>query len=256
MEREIDQLLRVLILEGVAGVQEGSWSRGQTPAVGLSKARQTLPGVAARWFALEPQGLLLNLRKGMGRAFPSACSEDRADVEMSLIGLGSNVFYQMGRSLQSNPDLITAVQYIGRHGFHRMTDHRIRTNTRKQYADVGFDVAMPEDLDAPIPNSKEAITFLREQVADMYASAPGKLKILNTMLDHPEWTRMQLAEHLGMVAPCEEKGYYGSTYVARVIREFIEVMGRCAPHLQTPRMWADEVELARDNWNWQHGMAA
>jgi hypothetical protein len=91
----MDQLIRVAILEGAAGVGWGSWSRPM-PARGLQKAQAAFPGADPRWFDKRDtrffHSLLSAVRKRMG-----GYDEDTVDDVLMMIVGEPKYFAKLGK---------------------------------------------------------------------------------------------------------------------------------------------------------------
>lgn len=247
MDRELDKLIRILILEGVAGVRPGSWSRQRS---GLVMAREALLALDERWFDLSAPVFLECLRKSLQAS--GLRPELQEEVLMDLLGVQSHRLYHIG---QSKPAFWSARGTLARQGFQRGLD--VRKKEANVIHPMPVEAEMPLDLEVSFPDEKEAFSFLRTLVQEMWGNAPGKLEILLTLLDHPDWSNRQVAAHLGKMAPCAATGGEGSTYVSRVIREAVRDLSSCVPHHAVPMRWCQEAEHARDLWSLQGaGLAA
>ena len=241
MDNQLDALLRIYILEGVAKVAHGAWASHKQVSTGLAMAAKVLKGIDPRWFTLEPQGLLLNLKNGIKSGGPRSSSEDREDVLMTVLGTGADMLYKMGRTLGHCPKLADAVHWLGRHGFHQMTDLNRTDTTHLRILDSiepSYDV---QDDVVPIHCHDEAIQWLREQVKLMCVKAPGKQTIMMTVLDHPDWSGVRVASHLGLVAPCHKDGHEPYTHVYKVIRVGLAELSKRAAGDAAVQKWLDDA---------------
>lgn len=205
-DKLLDIYLRTSVLEGVARVHPGTWSK-LPGSRGLDAALAGVGEVGGKWRAPGTR-LLSRLRRGI--TFGGHLSaEDVEDVEaLVLEGLsrsedveGGQV-YDIGRvlgvSALSDEGFKRVGEYLQRHGLHRA---------------IGFLRAMksvPLDEDMPVAprdlaevlrtlgdaDDADVFEWARREWERAYHAAPGKFRVLNMWLADPSRTLTSIAVEL------------------------------------------------------------
>lgn len=244
-----DQLLRLLILEGMAGVPPKTWAMTAGPAgatgaisVGLQEAQANLPDLPPEWFSRKDQGLYSRAMRSI-RKLP----DDMAMEVMSAFMTGLSVItgqvsktsepHKIGQMMKSegNYALDRASGLVARNLIHRAGDlaRKIRTEKPRQQGltyDDGEDREFDGGHDDQVSSSPlamlyklltnpgtQATTYAAIRnflVKNQWRNAPSKIRVFDVMVANPNWDARRIARELDIE----------DSYVSRVKRELQKTM--------------------------------
>jgi hypothetical protein len=245
MNMMMDQLMRVGLLEGIAGVQVGAWKKLHPPARGLQKAEDffTQKGntLDPRWFDLHDQGMFkavyfqaLQITKNKEEA--ENIAQDIVSGFSRSEDTEGGQLYDLGKKkLRDDPSFDHAKGMMKNHARHRA----IPAITRNRSESLTMDT---EDGDAvrDIPNTTNPdtitdnlISFLsdpkggalfeiiRKVLGREWAAAPSKLAILDAVVADPSRSDVGIARDLGHGENDEVPWIMlgAATYVSKTRRE-------------------------------------
>lgn len=249
--RAMDQLLRVALLEGIAGVQVGHWKRINPPTRGLREAEkffisngQTLD---PRWFDSHDQGLYKGIYLTAVQVLHSRPqAEDIAQDIVSGLSRSEDVeggqLYDVGKKLHrtGNNSLEYAKGMLRQHAKHRA----LSIATRRREESLTMDTE-DGDVVRDIPAEWPAATTIdgliehlsgdrsgqlyRKIMLEMARRSPGqkgKLAIFDEIIKNPNATDVDIAHILKPGVPDNTPGSWvqlgAATYVSRMRRQIIK----------------------------------
>ena len=260
MRRLMDQAMRVGLLEGIAGVPYNSWKHLHPPVRGLMKAQERLAkeGLDPAWFSEVPQGLYMSTFLTARSVLKDA--ERAEEIVQDIIAnlsrskdVEGGQLYDLGKNrLRQDPSIKHAIGMMKMHAKHRALA-LLRGPHTQSLTDEGEEGGGPTSMDVPTKIDsddvqRDLISFLsdpkggalfqviRRVLGREWATSPGKLQILDTLIADPSRSAVDIAH---ILKPGVEDNTPGSwvqlgaaTYVSKTIREIQKRIPEIA--LQTP----------------------
>lgn len=266
-DRYLDIHVRLAILDEVAG-HPNVWVRKQ-PGVALEEARSALGGAGymPTWFSDADTGLVAAIRRGAMGAKKDGLTlspEEIEDAVMRIIGgftaiRHGGVLAELARKVDfRGPSGLSHVKHLlGRHAWHRaISELRTRHDAEPLTEETDEQVAEPVVLSEVIFNSAvypDVKRWLRGIWAEVYASAPSKVRILDLWLGDPSLSYTTIARMLNLNTN-QISGDADPAYVSRVMREAL-AMAETAARVR-PRGLPDTLVRTMDLMNLNRGRAA
>lgn len=251
MNMMMDQLMRVGLLEGIAGVPVGAWKKLHPPARGLLKAEEffTHKGetLDPRWFDLHDQGMFkavyyqaLQITKNKEEA--ENISQDIVSGLSRSEDTEGGQLYDLGKKkLRDDPSFEHAKGMMKNHARHRaipaVTRNRsesltMDTEDGEQVRDVPTNIDMSGHTDEIIaylstPAGGNLYQAIYDGLAKKFPGAKGKLAIFAEIVKNPAISDVDIARALGHgendEVPWINRG--AATYVSKVRRELKDTIG-------------------------------
>ena len=238
----MDQYVRTAILEGIADVGFGKWGRRPN---GLALAEAALGDrLDPEWFSRRDMGVY---KAAYLSAYSVLKNRESAEELVAALLAGDTrsrqvhggQLYDVGVAISSDatPDLGKAKAYISRHIRGRaiaMLRKKAPSSLTMEDEDGGttvLDVPTNVDRDSVIdgilsflasPSGGSILRKILQVLKVKWARAPGKVAIFEAMLEHPEYSDVQVARFLRPGVPDSENSWIqggGATYVSRIRRE-------------------------------------
>lgn len=225
MDRLLESCARLLVLEGMAGVEPRTYvGRGDSYALdrGMKQARAALPGLSPEWFDMGTTVLLEAIRAG---AVKSATAEDVEDLVGQILGGLSRSegvhgeLYDVGRKL----GVARLVDVASRVRFHAACRVSGRDRELVQSVPVLPDVAVPESGAAreQLLRSGGDLTWVSQALEMAWVRSPGRLAIARVWLSDVGQSAVQVARVAGHGEgsdDCWIDKTGSATYVSQIIR--------------------------------------
>lgn len=251
-----DQLLRLMIMEGIAGVPARSWVGSSSGgavgsiAAGMAKAREALPNLPPEWFSNRDQGLY-GRSMAIMRSLPKEKAQEVMDSFMAGLSTltgeeaGTVETHRIGQMLRRDGEYTfnKAMSLIRAHLSKRAGDlaRKIRREQGRETAlvtDEGDELPLDsgsQDASSGTPlqmlyrllvnpdTSKTTYAAIRNALAKgPWKSSPGKVKIFDVMIANPDWNDMRIGEALDME----------NSYVSRIRREIPRIIPQVLEDLE------------------------
>lgn len=251
MFRAMDQLTRVGILEGLAGVPVGRWKKLSPPARGLAEAEKFFVArgqtINPRWFDLHDQGLYKTIFVAV---FQITHAREHADeIAQDIVsGLSRSEdveggqLYDVGKKLRAMNDtsLDHAKGMMRQHAKHRAIPRVMRRREESltmdtEDGDVVRDIPAERPAGSTIDSLIEHLSgerggqLYRKLMQEMARRSPGqkgKLAIFDEIIKNPNITDVEIARILKPGIPDNTPGSWvqlgAATYVSKMRRQIIK----------------------------------
>lgn len=240
---QMDQLVRVAILEGIAGVPVGGWKRLEPPARGLLAAERALPNLESLWFESHDMGLykvifLTVLSVVQNRDSAEELTQDIVGGLSRSENTKGGQLYNVGEKIRDDdPSVSHAKGLLRRHASQRAVSlfrkvrkdpESLTVNDPNKDGPQVRDVPTNIDADAAADNAlillaenPAVFKYVHDTLARMWANAPSKVAILDKVIENPNMSAVGIARALGHGENDEESWIQlgAAAYVSRIVRE-------------------------------------
>lgn len=248
---QLDKVIRISILEGIAHVKPWLWANKHD---GLARAQaffqeKGIP-IPPQWFEFKDMGVY---RAMLFTAIGVLKNKERAEDIVGDILSGESrsttieggELYDVGRVLarQESYSLTHAIGMLKLHAKHRalapikkQREESLTVENEEGGVEVK-DISRSFDTDSEINNLISYLSSpqggniweaIRQEIGEEWASTPSKLKLVDMFIEHPDWSDVQIGRAMAPGIPDGAKGSWiqlgAATRVSRIRREFFAMI--------------------------------